>query len=294
MTIAYLGPRGTFSEDAAVQYAGEDAPRLPFSTFPAVTEAVETGLCTAAVLPLENSIEGSVAPALDILIHETPLRISAEAVIPVQHFLVTAPGASLSDIKTVVSHPQGLGQCRKFLERCLPDAEQVASLSTAGAVEEVATGSDLTRAAIGPGRAAALYGGHVLAHDIQDVHTNVTRFVILSAEDSPFTGRDKTSICFTVKSNVPGALFKVLTPFAREKIQLTKMESRPTRVWLWEYVFLIDFLAHRDDPAVIRALEEITEVCDMVKVFGSYPAFPVETLGFLGDFSRSANRPASS
>ncbi|MGD9714823.1 MAG: prephenate dehydratase [Thermomicrobiales bacterium] len=292
MPIAFLGPRGTFSEDAAVQHAGEDAERMPFASFPAVTEAVETGLCDSAVLPIENSIEGSVAATLDILIHETPLKICAEVVVPVRHFLVTAPGASLSDIATVVSHPQGLGQCRKFLERCLPQAEQIAALSTAGAVEEVSRGADLTKAAIGPGRAATLYGGQVLAHDIQDVHTNVTRFVVLSAADASPTGRDKTSICFTIRKNVPGALFAVMKPFAREKIQLTKLESRPTKVWLWEYVFLTDFLAHREEPAVIRALEELSEVCDMVKIFGSYPAFPVETLGFLGDFSRSANRPA--
>ncbi len=266
---------------------------MPFASIPALTAAVETGLCDEAVLPIENSIEGSIAATLDLLIHETPLKISAEAVVPVRHFLVTAHGASLSDIRTVVSHPQGLGQCRKFLERCLPEAEQIASLSTAGAVEEVATGSDLTKAAIGPGRAATLYGGQVLASDIQDVHTNVTRFVVLSAEDAPRTGRDKTSLCFTVKSNIPGALFAVLTPFARENIQLTKLESRPTKVWLWEYVFLADFLGHREDPEVARAIAELTELCEMVKVFGSFPAFPVETLGFMGDFSRSANRPAS-
>lgn len=292
MAIAFLGPRGTFSEDAAIQHVGEMGERMPFASIPALTEAVETGLCTEAVLPIENSIEGSIAATLDLLIHETPLKISAEVVVPVRHYLVTAPGAKLENITTVVSHPQGLGQCRKFLERCLPGAEQIASLSTAGAVEEVATGADLTRAAIGPGRAATLYGGQVLASDIQDVHTNVTRFVVLSAEDMPPSGRDKTSLCFTVKSNIPGALFAVLTPFARENIQLTKLESRPTKLWLWEYVFLTDFLGHREDAGVARAILEITELCEMVKVFGSYPAFPVETLGFLGDFSRSANRPA--
>lgn len=291
MAIAFLGPRGTFSEDAAIQHAGEDAERIAFSSFPALTEAVETGLASEAVLPIENSIEGSVSATLDLLIHETPLKIRAEVVVPVRHFLVGAPGATFENIKVVVSHPQGLGQCRKFLERCLPEAEQVASLSTAGAVEEVATGSDLTRAAIGPARAASLYGGEVLAHDIQDVHTNVTRFVVLSPEDAEPTGRDKTSIGFTLKQNVPGALFSVLKPFARETIQLTKLESRPTKVWLWEYVFLADFLGHRSDPSVARALEEIEDACDMLKVFGSYPAFPVETLGFMGDFSRSANRP---
>ncbi|MBX3070344.1 MAG: prephenate dehydratase [Thermomicrobiales bacterium] len=292
MSIAFLGPRGTFSEDAAILHGGENSSRTPFASIPALTEAVETGLCTEAVLPIENSIEGAIAVTLDLLIHQTPLKISAEVMVPVRHFLVTAPGAELSQITTVMSHPQGLGQCRKFLEQCLPNAAQIASLSTAGAVEEVATSTDLTKAAIGPGRAAALYGGQVLASDIQDVHTNVTRFVVLAAEDRPPTGRDKTSLCFTVKKNIPGILAAVLEPFARAGIQLTKLESRPTKLWLFEYVFLLDFLGHHQDEPVARAIAELTDLCEMVKVFGSYPAFPVETLGFLGDFSRSANRPA--
>jgi prephenate dehydratase len=282
MAIAFLGPRGTFSEDAAIKHAGPDANLLAFGSIPALTAAVETGLAQEAVLPIENSIEGSVSTTLDLLIHETPLKISAEIVVQVRHFLVTTPGARLEDIKVVVSHPQGLGQCRKFLERCLPSAEQVASLSTAGAVEEVARSGDVTRAAIGPGRAAELYGGQVLAHDIQDVDSNVTRFVVLSGRDAPPTGRDKTSLGFTLKANVPGALFSILTPFARERIQLTKLESRPTKVWLWEYVFLADFEGHREDPPVARALEAIARDCDMLKIFGSYPQFPVETLDQAG------------
>jgi prephenate dehydratase len=278
MSTAFLGPRGTFSEDAALRHAGPDADLLAFSSFPALTSAVETGLAQEAVIPIENSIEGSVSTTLDLLIHETPLKISAEVVVPVRHYLVTAPGASLSDIEIVTSHPQALGQCRKFLERCLPNAEQVANLSTAGAVEEVSKGQDPRRAAIGTARAAEIFGGQVLAHDIQDRHSNVTRFVVLSSEDAAPTGKDKTSIGFTLKSNIPGALCTVLTPFARERIQLTKVESRPTKEWLGVYVFLLDFEGHRRDAQVMRVLEEIAESCESLKVFGSYPRFPLETL----------------
>ncbi len=283
MSTAFLGPRGTFSEDAALKHAGADAELLAFSSIPALTAAVETGLARQAVMPIENSIEGSVSATLDLLIHETPLKISAEVVVPVRHFLVTAPGSTLATIEVVTSHPQALGQCRKFLERCLPSAEQVAGLSTAGAVEEVSKSGDPRRAAIGTARAAELYGGQVLAHDVQDVRSNVTRFVVLSAQDAEPTGRDKTSIGFTLKANVPGALFTVLSPFAREKIQLTKIESRPTKAWLGEYVFLVDFEGHHQERAVALAIDEIAGSCATLKVFGSYPRFPLESLGDPGE-----------
>jgi prephenate dehydratase len=161
----------------------------------------------------------------------------------------------------------------------------VASLSTAGAVQEVATGDDKTRAAIGPKRAADLYGGQILAHDIQDVRTNVTRFVALAREDARPTGDDKTSLGFTVKTNVPGALHAALAPFAEEGIQLTKVESRPTKAWLGDYVFLIDFEGHREDASVARAIERASELCAILKVFGSYPRFPLETLKDLAENS---------
>jgi prephenate dehydratase len=283
MATAFLGPRGTFSEDAALAHAGNNAELLAFGSFPALTSAVETGLAKEALLPIENSIEGSVSTTLDLLIHETPLKICAEVVVPVRHFLVTAPGATMADVAVVTSHPQALGQCRRFLDRCLPKAEQVAALSTAGAVEEVSQGSDLSRAAIGTGRAAELYGGEVLAHDIQDVRTNVTRFVVLADRDAEPTGDDKTSIGFTVKANVPGALHTVLTPFADGKIQLTKVESRPTKAWLGEYVFLLDFEGHCREPGVKAALDALAESCSALKIFGSYPRFPLETLTYLAD-----------
>lgn len=284
MATAFLGPRGTFSEEAALLYArrfdqGEEL--VAFASIPALTAAVETGLAADAVLPIENSIEGSVSTTLDLLIHETTLKIRAEVVVPVRHFLVTAPGATLADVTLVSSHPQALGQCRRFLERCLPKAEQVAALSTAGAVEEVAKSGEKHRAAIGTERAAELYGGVVLAHDIQDVRSNVTRFIVLGREDAAKSGDDKTSFAFTLKANVPGALHAVLSELAAETIQMTKIESRPTKAWLGDYVFLIDVEGHRDDPPIQRALERVRERSAAFLVFGSYPRFPTETLRHL-------------
>ena len=278
MATAFLGPRGTFSEEAALARAGGDGELIAFASFPALTSAVETGLATEALLPIENSIEGPVSATLDLLIHETPLRIAAELVLPVRHFLVTTPGVELADIRIVASHPQALGQCRRFLERCLPGAEQVAALSTAAAVQEVASGGDHTRAAIGTARAGELYGGQILAHDIQDARSNLTRFVVLARHDAPRTGDDKTSFGFTFQANVPGALHAVLGEFAAEGLQLTKVENRPTKGWLGDYVFLVDLEGHREDPPVARALERIRDRCALLKVFGSYPRFPTETL----------------
>lgn len=282
---AFLGPRGTFSEEAALLYTrridrpeGNDSTLLPFTSIPALTAAVETGLATEALLPIENSIEGSVSATLDLLIHETTLRITAEVVLPVRHFLVTVPGTTLDEVSVVTSHPQALGQCRRFLERCLPGAEQVAALSTAAAVQSVAAGEERHIAAIGPSRAAELYGASVLAHDIQDVRANLTRFVALAREDHAPTGDDKTSLGFTVKANVPGALHGIMSELKQENLQMTKAESRPTKGWLGDYVFLVDLEGHREDPPVARALARIREQTAMLKVFGSYPRFPVETL----------------
>src|SRR5918995_1935426 len=277
MATAFLGPRGSFSEEAALLRADTDQ-LVAFSSFPALVSAVETGLADEAVLPIENSIEGAVSTTLDLLIHETALRISGELALPVRHFLVTRPGVHLEDVRVVTSHPQALGQCRRFLERCLPGVEQVAALSTAGAVERVASDGDLTRAAIGPARAAELYGGQIIARDIQDIRGNLTRFVALAPEDTPPTGDDKTSLGLTLKANVPGALFNVLQPFADEGIQMTKLESRPTKGWLGDYVFLIDLEGHQTDAPVQRTVERALEQAAMFKIFGSYPRFPIETL----------------
>ncbi|HLI50787.1 MAG TPA: prephenate dehydratase, partial [Thermomicrobiaceae bacterium] len=220
MRIAYLGPAGTFSEEAARMAARLlDADVIPFASMPALVSAAETRLAECAILPIENSLEGAVSSTTDLLIHETELRIRAELVLPVRHFLLAAQGAELSDIRAVTSHPQALGQCRRFLDRCLPGVEQIAALSTAAAAEAVSHRTDGSLAAIGTLRAAELYGVHVLAQDIQDYRNNVTRFVVLAEQDSRPTGHDKTSLCFGVRANVPGALYQVLAVLAKANIQ---------------------------------------------------------------------------
>jgi prephenate dehydratase len=287
MRIAYLGPEGTFSEEAALAQARrDDATLVPFSSIPALVSAVETGLTERAMLPIENSLEGSVSFTLDLLIHETDLKICNELVVPVRNNLVVVPGTKLDQIKSVTSHPQPLGQCRRFLERCLPNVDKVAALSTAAAVTAVMSAGDPSQAAIGTLRAAELYGGEVLARDIQDNRSNVTRFFLLARYDAEPTGFDRTSFCFNVKQNVPGAVHEVLTELATSNIQMTKIESRPTKSVLGDYTFLIDVEGHRKDPIIADALDRIRDRTARLKVFGSYPRFELTTLD--DEFEESA------
>jgi prephenate dehydratase len=279
MRIAYLGPEGTFSEEAALTQARrEDATLVPFSSIPALVSAVETGLTERAMLPIENSLEGSVSFTLDLLIHETDLKIRNELVVPVRNNLVVVPGTKLEQIKSVTSHPQPFGQCRRFLERCLPNVDKVAALSTAAAVSTVIQAGDSSQAAIGTLRAAELYGGEVLARDIQDNRSNVTRFFLLARHDAEPTGFDRTSFCFNVKQNIPGAVHEVLTELATSDIQMTKIESRPTKSVLGDYTFLVDVEGHRKDPIIAAALDRIRERTARVKVFGSYPRFELNAI----------------
>lgn len=280
MRLAYLGPAGSFSEEAALAQAARDGAELvPFSSIPALVSAVETGLAERAILPIENSIEGTVSATVDLLIHETRLQICAELILPVRHFLVARPGTSLQQVRAVMSHPQALGQCRRFLERCLPGVEQIAALSTSAAVAEVMHGEDASRAAIGTLRAAKLYGAEVLAWDIQDQRTNVTRFIVLAERDAEPTGQDRTSLCFTVKRNVPGALVEVLSELAVAQIQMTKVESRPMKSALGDYYFLVDIEGHRCDPHIAAALERMAERAAEIKIFGSYPRHEIALEG---------------
>jgi prephenate dehydratase len=273
MRIAYLGPAGTFSEDAARYCAGPDDELIPFASFPALVSAVETSVAQATVLPIENSLEGSVSTTLDLLIHETKLQISREIVVPVHHALIGLPGADITKITTVHSHPQALGQCRRFISRVLPSAHESAALSTAGSVQDIIKDGDPSVAAIATERAAELYGGEVLARNIEDNQTNVTRFVALTERDHEPTGADKTSLCVSIRANVPGSLHAVLDELAADKIQMTKLESRPAKGVLGEYFFLIDIEGHRLDDTVARALERMRAKTDIFRVLGSYPRF---------------------
>ncbi|WP_322796758.1 prephenate dehydratase [Tepidiforma sp.] len=267
--LAYLGPPGTFGELAAITFAPE-AELMPFPSHAAVAAAVESGMADLGVVAIENLINGSVQETLDILIHETDLQIQAELFVPVRHCLVAKPGTRPADVRVIYSHPQALGQCRKFLERCFPKAQAEAALSTTEAVE-LALRRDGDAAAIATERAAQLTGAEVLARDIQDSDNNVTRFLVLGRGLPAPTGRDRTSIAFTLAEDRPGALASVLNALAAANINCTKVESRPTKATFGEYVFLIDFEGHQDDPHVRPVLEQVRQLCSDLKVFGSYP-----------------------
>lgn len=285
-SVAFLGPRGTNSEEAALQFGGDDAELKEFSNFAAILSAVETGLADYGVIPVENSIEGPVSTALDLLIHETSLMLFAEVVVPIRHTLVGAEGARLEDIRTILSHPQALAQSGKFLNRFLPQAEPVAWMSTGGAVREVAQGSDVTRAAIGPARAQELYGGTVLARDIQDSRSNMTRFLVMAHHDAEPTGDDKTFVAYKTHKDLPGSLYQSLAPFAKAGLNLSNIITRPSKGWLGEYVFLLDCSGHRKDPGVAAVLDEVRAMVQELKVIGSCPRFPIEQFRDLVEPSR--------
>ncbi len=273
MRIAYLGPPGTFSEQAAHDYA-RGADLVPFASITAAALSVLTDEAEEAVCPIENSLQGAVTDTLDALLHRDGLRIRQELAIDVVHDLMVKPGTPLAAVKRVYSHPQALAQCRGYLERRLPGAELAAALSTAGAVEQ-ALASDVPAAAIAPSRAAELYGAQTLASGIQDDDNNVTRFVVLAKEDHPRTGNDLTSIAMAFSQDRPGLLFAVLKEFADRNLNLTKIESRPTRLGLGRYYFLVDIEGHREDPPVAQVLERIQEQASLLKVFGSYPRMTI-------------------
>lgn len=269
--IAYLGPPGTFTEEAALLY-DETAQLIPFPSISAVAVAVASVMAEEGVVAIENSIEGSVTDTLDLLIHESRVLIRKELVLPIEHHLMGKKGTEASDVKVIFSHPQALGQCRQFIERCFPKAEVVAALSTASAVEEMMA-SPHPSAAIGTRRAAELYGAETLAKGIQDQASNVTRFVVLAPTDHPATGFDKTSLCFSFAEDRPGVLCEVLQEFAQRNINLAKVESRPSKESLGKYIFLVDLEGHHDDPLVSEALNRVREKTALFKVFGSYPRY---------------------
>lgn len=267
--LAFFGPAGTYTEEAALLYdAGADLQAFP--TIAAVGLAVSSEITDEGVVPIENSLEGSVTFTLDLLIRESGLSIFKEVVLPINHCLMTAPGTRVADIQVVYSHPQSLAQCREFLERCFPNAQQMASLSNSAAVTDMKD-SKVPAAAIGPMRAAELYGAEVIGRRIQDVANNVTRFAVLARQDHPPTGDDKTSICFSFEQDAPGVLYTSLGEFATRNINLVKIESRPTKQSLGEYIFLIDCTGHRQDPLVEEAIEALSRSVSMLKILGSYP-----------------------
>jgi prephenate dehydratase len=271
MRVAYLGPAGTFSEEAVARCElARDAERVPCRSIAEAYEALASGAVELAVLPVENSIEGSVGTTLDLLVHRPGPRIRRELALRVHQHLLAPPGLRLEDVRRVLSHPQPFGQCARFLRERLPDAALEPRLSTADAAREVAAGAP-EAAAIGSRLAAERHGLALLAEDIQDSDENVTRFVLLAAEDEAPTGRDRTSIAFTLDRDRPGGLHEVMGELARRGLNLSKVESRPMKSALGHYVFFVDFEAHRADPEATAALSGVRQRVDRLLVFGSYP-----------------------
>lgn len=271
MRVAYLGPPGTFSEEAVSRCdLARGAEPLPAPSFGEAYAMLRRGAADAALLPIENSIEGSVGATLDLLVHEPGPLIRRELLLPIRQHLLARAGTRLEDVARVLSHPQPFGQCSRFLRERLPLAALEPTLSTADAARQVAAGAP-GAAAIGSRAAATRYGLELAAESIQDVDENVTRFVLLTAEDEAPTGRDRTSIAFTLDRDQPGGLHEVLGELARRGLNLSKVESRPMKQALGHYVFFLDFEGHRLDPDAADALEGVRARVDRLHLLGSYP-----------------------
>ncbi|MDQ1280340.1 MAG: hypothetical protein QG670_1603 [Thermoproteota archaeon] len=266
-TVAYLGPKGTNSEQAARKYFSTKARFFAVTSIAEVFRAVEMGASEYGVVPVENSLEGSVHATLDLLL-ESSLIVYGEVELRIEHSLIVKPGQKMGEIHLVLSHPQALAQCRRFLEKNLPKAELREVNSTALAVELIKNMDHA--AAIGTEIASENGSMEILARGIEDNPNNFTRFFILCKDEAKPSGRDKTSIIFSAK-NIPGVLYKILGAFAIREINLTKIESRPERGKPWEYVFYLDFEGHRSEEKSEAALKDLQDKCLFVKVIGSYP-----------------------
>ncbi len=265
ITVAYLGPEGSFTHMASLQKFGSSVNYLPAGTVAEVFREVERGAANYGIVPIENSTEGVEESTLDMLF-DSPLMICAEIYLDIRHCLLSR--SPLSKIRKVYSHPQALAQCRSWLRRNLPKAELIEVSSTSRAAQLVK--DEEGAAAIASKLAGEIYGLKVLREGIEDTPYNRTRFLVIGHHDSPPTGRDKTSITFTVRHEA-GALHKALGPFNKHGINMTMIQSRPTRRRPWEYAFFADFQGHKEEPHVKRALREMRKYTLFLRVLGSYP-----------------------
>lgn len=269
LTAAFQGERGAYSEAAAVEYFDHQIEVLPCDSFEAVFEAVTSGQVERGVLPIENSLAGSIHRNYDLLLRHD-LSIVGEIQLRIAHQLLVLPGVERGDVKRIYSHPQALAQCEHSLDRHFPEAERVTTYDTAGSAKMIRAENIRDGAAIASRRAAEIYELNVLHPDLEDNPENFTRFVVVSREPVAPEGEAKTSIVFSVE-NLPGALFKSLAVFALRDIDLTKIESRPLRGKRWEYFFYIDFIGSQHDPACRNALNHLQEITSYFRVLGSYP-----------------------
>lgn len=270
LRVAYLGPRGTFSQTAAIKHFGHAVETVESASIDEVFRSVEAGAADYGVVPVENSSEGAVGRTLDLLL-STPLKICGETFVRVHHCLLRK-AATDEGITCIYSHPQSFAQCREWLARHHPQAARVPVASNGEAARLAA--EDPAACAIAGEVAAEMYGLTVLARNIEDDPNNTTRFLVLGPHDAGRSGCDKTSLVLSAP-NRPGAVYELLAPFARHGVSMTKLESRPSGAGLWEYVFYIDVEGHREDAPLAQALAQLEDIAPFMKLLGSYPASPI-------------------
>lgn len=272
--VAFQGELGAFSQQAVLQLAGPDVDVVPCQQFEQVFRALAAGEVDAAVVPIENTLHGSVHENYDHLV-EYQLPILGETHVRIVHNLIALPGVKFRDLRRIFSHPVALNQCLRFLSR-YPQLERVPYYDTAGSVKMLVQEQLRDAAAIASAVAAEIYGARILRRSIEDDRRNFTRFFLLGPKGRraslprPEKAAYKTSLVFSTR-NVPGSLFRALSAFALRDINLTKIESRPLRGKPWEYLFYLDFLGHTDEPRVRNALRHLAELADFLRVLGCYP-----------------------
>jgi len=264
--VSFQGERGAYSEAAARSFFNEEIETIHLSTFAEVLENTSTDKTEYAILPIENSLEGSVGESYDLL-YSTSLNAIGEVYHRIEHCLIGA--GKLNEIDTVYSHPQALGQCRKFIEQ--HNMKTIPSYDTAGSVKIVKELNKKNYACIASKAASAIHNLPIITEDIANNLNNYTRFLILSKEKSPETGNDKTSIIFSIKHE-PGSLHRIIENFHKNNVNLTKIESRPTKTNMWEYNFYVDFEGHEKNPQISKMLDKIKQDTLSMKVLGSYPS----------------------
>jgi chorismate mutase/prephenate dehydratase len=271
LTIAFLGPLGTYSEEAALKQFGLGRGAVVCGSIDEVFRTLEANQADYGVVPVENSTEGAIGITLDLLL-SSPLKICGEITLPIHHCLLSKQN-DISQISHVFSHSQSLSQCHEWLNKTLPSAQREAVTSNARAaqmIHDLVSTDGTFAAAIASKRAAELFNLNILAENIEDDAKNTTRFLVLGKHDVAASGTDKTSIVMTTK-NKPGAMIDLLEPLSRHGVSMTKLESRPSRQSLWDYVFFVDIEGHQTDAKVQAALQELQMRASFLKVLGSYP-----------------------
>ena len=271
LKVAYLGPPATHTHLAAIKHFGSSVRAVPENSLQDIFEAVEREKTNFGVVPIENSIEGSVDPTLDFFV-DFDVKICGEILSRISHDLLSKTGEA-NDIQKIYSHPQALGQCRQWLRKNLPNIPLLETVSTAKAAK--IAGEDVASAAIANTLAGQFYGLKAVTSQIEDYSQNYTRFLVLSRKSRNPTGKDKTSLLFSI-SHTPGSLFQALEAFSKKEINLTKIESRPFKGRPWEYIFFLDFEGHAEDPNIDEAMTTLKKNSLFVKFLGSYPRSSAE------------------